>query len=99
FVAVLLAQVRPLRAHGRVAVLDVIGGVLNRARAEIHPQHRLDAQLAAEIDELVGAELIGFDGAPGQLASPRAFVPRADAVAPVVAADEIPARVTHDRHL
>ena len=48
-------------------------------------------------EELVGADLVGLDRAPGQVEPPRARLARPDAVLPVVAGDEVAARVADDR--
>ena len=46
--------------------------------------------------ELVGAELVGLDRLPGQFAAARALLFGADAVEPVVAAQEVAARIADD---
>lgn len=76
-----------------IAVLDEIAGVPGAARAKVDDEHGLDAGGAAPVDELVRAECVGFDRAPG-IAQP--FRPRldgADSVFPIVAGDEVPARI------
>ena len=81
-----------------VAVLHPVAGLLGGAGAQVDRQHRLPVQLAAQPDELVGPEAVRLDRLPGQLAQRESLVLRADAVAPVVAGDEVAARIAHDRH-
>jgi hypothetical protein len=97
-VAVLAAKVAPLGAAVDVAVLDVGNGGLGRARAEVEAQQRLGSDEAAPVDEVVGAELISFEGVPGTFEDGGPFVLGADAVEPIVAGDEIAAGVAHHRH-
>jgi hypothetical protein len=52
----------------------------------------------APLDELVGAELVGLERVPGPLEHGGPLGLRPDAVEPVVAGDEVAARVAHDRH-
>ena len=47
-------------------------------------------------DELVGADLVGLDRAPGEVEPRRPLLARADAVLPVVGGHEVAARVAHD---
>ena len=68
-----------------------------RAGAHVDAQHGRGVDLAAELDELVGAKLVGFDRLPGQFAAARALLFGADAVEPVVAAEEVAAGVADDR--
>ena len=97
-VAVLPAQVAPPGALVEVAVLDVGHRLLGGARAQVETQQRLGAHELAPLDEVVGAELVRLERVPGSLQDGRPLVPGADAVEPVVARDEVPARVAHDRH-
>ena len=59
------------------------------AEAGVDAQVGLDAQLLAVAQELVGAEAVGFDRAPGVVAPRRALVARTDAVQPVIAGGEV----------
>ena len=95
--AVLAAQIGQRRAARMVAVLDQVARRIAAARAEIDRQHRLDARGAAPVDEFVGAELVGLGRHPGEVEPARALRDRADAVLPVVAGDEVAARIAHDR--
>ena len=47
------------------------------------------------MNEFIGAELIRFDRLPGELAPCRTLIFGSNTVFPVVAADEVAARVTH----
>ena len=53
---------------------------------------------AAPVDELVGAELIRLERVPRAIEHRRPLRLRADAVEPVVAGDEVAARIADDRH-
>ena len=80
-----------------VAVFDQAPRIVRPARAEIDRQHRLDVREPAPVDELVGAERIRLERQPGELHAARALLDRADAVLPIVAGDEVPAGIAHDR--
>ncbi|PYV07655.1 MAG: hypothetical protein DMG23_15665 [Acidobacteria bacterium] len=95
---VLAAQVAPARPFFQVAVFDQRGGVCGRARAEVRRKQRLGANQATPFDELVGPELIRLNRIPGPVEDPWPVFLRAHAVKPVVAGDEVPARVAHDGH-
>src|SRR5206468_7090557 len=97
-VAVRAPQVAPLRALVDVAVLDVGDGVLRAAGAEVEAQERLGADEPAPSDELVGAELVRLERVPGPIQDGGTLVLGTDAVEPVVAGDEVAARIPHDRH-
>ena len=92
------AQVGVARAGGAVAVLDPVARLLRGAGAEVDGHHRRPVHLPAQPDELLGAESVGLDTLPGQLAHPRTLLARADAVLPVVAGGEVAARVAHGSH-
>ena len=89
------AHVGVLRAGRRVAVFDEVGGVLNAAGAHVDGQHGFASDVAAEVDEFVGAEPVAFNGLPCQVAPRRPLLARADAVLPAVAAEEVAAGVAH----
>ena len=55
--------------------------------------------LAAPGDKFIQPEFICLGASPCEIKAPRALFPRADAVFPVVAGDEIAAGVTHDWHV
>ena len=94
--AMLAAQVGERRAAGMVAVFDQMARRIGAARAEVDREHRLDAGGAAPVDELVGSEGVRLGRLPGQVQAARALLDGADAVLPVVAGDEVAARVAHD---
>ena len=91
------AAIGPLGAGRGVAVLDEVARGVEPARAHVDRQHRLHAGATGPGQELVGPDLVGLDRAPGQFEAPRPRLARADAVLPVVARDEVAARVAHDR--
>ena len=49
-------------------------------------------------EKFIGAELIRLDRVPCAIENARTFCARTDAVQPVIAGDEVTARVTYDRH-
>ena len=95
-VAVPAAQVRPGGAAGMVAVFEEVAGGVAGAGAEIDGEHRLDVRGPAPVDELVRPERVGLGREPGEVEPRRPFGDRADAVLPVVAGDEVAARVADD---
>ena len=97
FPAVLAAEVGERRAGGVVAVLDIVARRVRPARAEIDGEHRLDAGELAPVDEFVGAEGVRLGGEPGEVEAPRPLLDRPHPVLPIVAGDEIAARIAHDR--
>ena len=97
-VAVRSPELAPPRAPIEVAVLDVGDRRFDRAGAEVHAEQRLGAHQAAPLDELVGAELVRLDRVPGAIEHHGPLRFRTDAVEPVVAGDEIAARIANDRH-
>jgi hypothetical protein len=90
------AEVGQRRAAGMVAVFQQVAGGIAAAGAEIDREHRFDSRDAAPIDEFVGAELVSLGREPGQFQPARPLLDRADTVFPVVAADEVAARVADD---
>src|SRR5205809_1696937 len=95
-VAVLAPQVAPARALLHVAVLNQSRSHFRAARAEIHPQERLATCLPAPGDEFVGAKLVGFERVPGAVEDTRPVLIRSHSVKPVIAGNEIAARVADD---
>ncbi len=61
------------------------------ARAEVGADVGLGAEHLHVVEEFVGAEAVGFDGAPCHFESRRTLVARADAVAPIVVRGEVAA--------
>ena len=95
-VAVLAPQVAPARALLHVAVLNQSRSHFRAARAEIHPQERLATCLPAPGDEFVGAKPVGFERVPGAVEDTRPVLLRSHSVKPVIAGNEIAARVADD---
>ena len=93
------AQVGVAGARRAVAVLDPVARFFRRTGAEIDREHRRPAHVPAQADVLVGAEPVRLDALPRQLAHRRALGAWADAVLPVVAGDEVAARIAHRRHV
>ena len=79
------------------AVFDFLRGRIVVAKAGVNGDHRLGADLVAEVDELVDAEVVVLDAGPGRILARRPAIAGADAVAPVVAADEVSAGPAVDR--
>ena len=95
-VAVLLAQVGERAPAGVVAVLDEAARRVRPAGAQVDRQHRLDPGGLAPVHELVGAEAVGLGREPGEVQPGGPLLDRADAVFPVVAGEEVAARIAHD---
>ena len=83
----------------RVGILDFLDGRLHVAQAAVDGDVRIGAQLAAEGHEFVDAEIVVFDALPGGIFPRRPAIGIAQAVAPVVSADEIAARPAIDRRV
>ena len=98
-IAVLAAQVGPVGARRRVAVVDEVAGGLDGASAHVDAEHGRSVDGLAEAHELVGAELVGLQRLPGELTAARALLLGADAVEPVVAAEEVAAWIADGRVL
>ena len=80
-----------------IGVLQQVERLGDPAGAEVDGEHRLDTGPAGPLDELVDADLVGLDGAPGEVAPHRTGVTRADAVLPAVVGDEVAAGIAHHR--
>src|SRR5437879_4088560 len=79
-----------------VAILEEIAGRVGAAGAEVDGEHRLDPGEPAPVEEFVGAEMVGLGRQPGEIEPARPRLDRTDAVLPVVAGNEIAARIAHD---
>ena len=90
------AQVGQRRATRVVAILDHVARLVACKRAKIDREHRLHLRRTAPVDELIGAEGVGLGGEPGQIEPLGPLRNGADPVPPVVARDEIAARIAHD---
>ena len=95
--AALVGQRRVLvRGH----VLDPLGRVIGRQRADIDRDVRIGADQFGEVHELVGAEgIVVSHAAPMHIDPHRPLVARADAVAPVVKVGEAAAGPADHRHM
>ena len=82
-------------ANRPIAVFDKVGGILNGACAHVDTQHRLGIQFSAEMQELIRAKLIGFDGVPSEVTTAWALVFRPDAIFPVIPTEEIAAGIAN----
>ena len=88
---VLAAQAGHGGVFGGIAVLHPLLGFGPRAGAEVGADVGLGAELLDVVEEFVGAEAVGLDGAPCHFEARRALVARAYAVAPVVVGGEVAA--------
>src|SRR5208337_4883470 len=91
------AELRKRGAARVIAVFDEVAGVLLSPRGEVDNEHGLDAGEAAPVDELVGAESVGFRRAPGVVEAPRPRRDRTDAVFPIVRGAEVSTGILDDR--
>src|SRR5512138_265822 len=91
-VAVLRAPVSADALCRRVAILDPLRRGIGVTKAGVYRNHRLGVNLAAEGNELVRAEIVVLDAGPRGVFARWATVAVADAIAPVVTTDEVPAR-------
>jgi hypothetical protein len=82
----------PQIGYGRLQEL------VSAASAWIETKQWLGLHQSAPRKEFIGTELVGLERIPGTLEHLRPQVLRADTVQPVVARNEIAARVTHDGH-
>lgn len=80
-----------------VAVFDEIACCVAVACAEIDGEHGLDLRRPAPVHELLGAEVVRLGGEPGEIEPGGPVLGRAHPVLPIVAGDEVAARITHDR--
>ena len=95
---VLGALLRPVGRTRLVAVLHPLPRLVRRAESGVDAQIRLGADALAIFQEFVGAEAIRFQCAPGVIGTRGPLVARPDAIRPVVARREIPARPAQDRN-
>ena len=93
-------QVGHRAAGGGGHVLHPFGHFLDGAAADVAADVGLAAELLAEVQELVGAETVVFEGAaPVVVGDAGAALQGADAVHPVVVVGEAAARPAHHRDL
>ena len=93
------AQIGIVGAGGGVAILDQIRGGLNRAGAHVDGQHRRAVDRLAEVHKLIGAEMVGLNRLPGQVATAGPLLLGANPIEPIIAAEKVAARIAHDRVL
>ena len=84
------------RGDGAVGVLDQLARGPGVAEAGIDGDVRIDAEQAAEREELIGAHVVGLHGVPDRIEDRRPLVDVADAVAPLVGGDEVAAGKAKD---
>ena len=99
FVAVLDAPAAADGVSAAVGVLDPLRRRVGVAEAGVGRDHWLGVDQTAKGDELIRAEVVVLDPGPRRVLARRTPVAVPDAVAPVVAADEITARPAIDRAL
>ena len=81
-----------------IAVLHPVVGFAHVAVATIDHQIRLRPDVAAEVDEFIGAEGVRFQGCPSEIVADGACLPGPDAVPPAITGHEVAAGVAHDGH-
>ena len=99
FIAVLSSQVAVVGALFKVAVFQHILRFFRPSGSQIDSHHHVASRLLRPVHELVQAELVGFDHLPGQIHLRGTLIPGANAVLPVIAGDEISARIPDDGYL
>src|SRR5690606_16615073 len=87
------AQVRQGGAGRVVGVLEQVEGGQDAAGGHVDRQHQLRVGEFEPAGELVEADLVRLQRAPGEVAAYRALSARADGVLPAEAGDEVAARV------
>ena len=91
---VLRAELALGRGCCAVGILHLVFRQLHIALAAVHYHVRFRAQQLAEAHELVHAEIVVFDAFPRGILARRSAVGIAQAVAPIVTADEVARRAT-----
>ena len=76
-----------------VAVLQELDRLDQTAGPEVDREHRRDPDPLAPLQEVVGADLVGFEAAPGEVQGGRAVLAGSDAVLPDVVGHEVAAGV------
>src|SRR5262249_46572505 len=84
-------------AFAAVRIFNFLGGGIIVAKAGVDGDHRLGVNFAAEIEELVDADIVRINSGPRRILACRGAITRTDAVAPVVAADGVSAGPAVDR--
>ncbi len=80
------------RVDRAVAVVDLLSGGIVIAESGVGGDHRLGVDLTTKVDEFVDADVVMLDSGPSGIVTGRAAIAVADAVAPIVAADEVATR-------
>src|SRR4029077_8026607 len=94
--AMFAPQFAPARALFHIAIFHQRGGFLRRTGTKIEPHERKSAHGLAPGHEFIGAEPVAVEGIPRLVEHARTVLLRAYAVQPVVAGDEISARIAND---
>ena len=89
------AAVAFARADWAVAVLHQRPRLVGPAAAEVDRHHRCPSHSLRQRHELVGSEHVRLAARPGPVEPARPQLARTDAVAPVVARNEVAARIAH----
>lgn len=76
-------QISPMGVPLSITILQQAQGLLERPRAHVQAQVRLDLQAPGIVDELVQAEMVGFFREPGEFDTFWARGDGSDAVLPV----------------
>ena len=98
--SVLPAKFRHLRLAGERDVFDPLRHLLDCAAPHVAADVRIRADHLAEVQEFMGSEVVVLDHAtPVGVDPPRALLPEADPVHPVVLVGEAAARPAEDRRL
>ncbi|MNE39708.1 hypothetical protein D3C80_1336740 [compost metagenome] len=82
-----------------VAVLHQIPGCVDAACAQVYRHHYFGADQLRPFGEFIGANLIGFRNPPGQFKRALTFFLGSDTVFPVIAGDEVAARIADNRNV
>src|SRR5439155_22575431 len=80
-----------------IAVLDAVGRLPHARGSKVDRHHRLQPQRAGPRQELVGPDRVWFDRSPREVEATGTVGYRSDAVTPVIAGNEVAARVTDNR--
>src|SRR5579871_5032767 len=94
--AVTAAQLAPAGSADHVAILDESRGLLCCSASQVDGKQRLGSCGTAPADELIGAELVGFERVPCAIEDSGPFLFRSNSIAPVISGDEVAARIAHD---
>ena len=82
-----------------VAIFHEIASGIRAARAEVDRHHHVGVRFLRPLHKFVRAEFVGFGGFPGEFKAFRTLRFWANAIFPIVAGDEISARIAHKWHI